>query len=108
MLSGQDYELALLDLVSSSGLTWRGNPNELVASYAADGYARISGAAAFVSTFGPGELSAYCGVAGHYAEYVPTVHIVGYPSMSAMKAGTVMHHTLGDGTFEYVYHGAYQ
>jgi TPP-dependent 2-oxoacid decarboxylase len=59
-----DYELALLDLVSGNGLSWRGNPNELVASYAADGYARVNGVAAFVSTFGPGELSAYCGVAG--------------------------------------------
>lgn len=92
--------------MSSSGIKWRGNPNELIASYAADGYARINGAAAFVSTFGPGELSAYCGVAGQYAEYVPVVHIVGYPSVSAMKAGAIMHHTLGDGTFEYVHDAA--
>ncbi|KIW04076.1 uncharacterized protein PV09_04893 [Verruconis gallopava] len=96
-----DYELALLDLVAGNGLTWRGNPNELIASYAADGYARINGAAAFVSTFGPGELSAYCGVAGQFAEYVPVAHIVGYPGVSAMKAGAIMHHTRGDGTFDF-------
>lgn len=36
----------------------------------ADGYARVNGVGAFVSTFGPGELSAYCGVAGQYTEYV--------------------------------------
>lgn len=36
----------------------------------ADGYARVNGIGAFVTTFGPGELSAYCGMAGQYAEYV--------------------------------------
>ena len=94
-----DYELALLDLIGDNDLTWRGNPNELIASYAADGYARLNGAAAFVSTFGPGELSAYCGVAGQFAEYVPAAHIIGYPGVSAMKTGAIMHHTLGDGKF---------
>jgi hypothetical protein len=29
-----DYELVLLDMVPEAGLTWRGNPNELIASYA--------------------------------------------------------------------------
>ncbi|KAH8807860.1 putative pyruvate decarboxylase [Xylogone sp. PMI_703] len=94
-----DYELVLLDMIPEAGLVWRGNPNELIASYAADGYARVNGAAAFVSTFGPGELSAYCGVAGQYTEYVPVVHIVGYPSTAAMKTHAIMHHSLGDGKF---------
>src|SRR6266480_1677125 len=68
-----DYELALLDLISENNLEWKGNPNELIASYAADGYSRINGTpAAFVTTMGPGELSAYCGMAGHYCEYVIT------------------------------------
>jgi pyruvate decarboxylase len=97
-----DYELALLDLVTDNGLDWKGNPNELVASYAADGYARITGAAAFVTTFGPGELSAYCGMAGHYCEFVPVCHIVGYPSVPAQNAHMIMHHSLGTGQFESV------
>ncbi|KAK5735677.1 Pyruvate decarboxylase 1 [Elasticomyces elasticus] len=74
-----DYELALLDLIGDAGIDFRGNANELIASYAADGYSRINGAGAFVTTFGPGELSAYCGHAGAYAEYCPVVHVVGYP-----------------------------
>ncbi|KAF1977956.1 pyruvate decarboxylase [Bimuria novae-zelandiae CBS 107.79] len=94
-----DYELALLDLIPSNALLWRGNPNELVASYAADGYARVTGAGAFVTTFGPGELSAACGMAGQYAEYVPVVHIVGYPGVSAVRSKAIMHHSLGDGRF---------
>ena len=98
-----DYELALLDLISDNGLEWKGNPNELVASYAADGYSRIKGTpAAFVTTMGPGELSAYCGMAGQYCEFVPVVHIVGYPSTGTMNAKAIMHHSLGDGRFEYV------
>jgi len=100
LTQASDYELALLDLVTENGLTWLGNPNELVASYAADGYARVKGAAAYVTTFGPGELSAYCGMAGSYAEFVPVVHIVGYPNVAPRKAGAIMHHSLGDGRFE--------
>jgi pyruvate decarboxylase len=53
-----DYELALLDLVTDNDLAWKGNPNELIASYAADGYARVNGTGAFITTFGAGELSA--------------------------------------------------
>ena len=97
-----DYELALLDLVTDNGLDWKGNPNELIASYAADGYARITGAGAFVTTFGPGELSAYCGMAGHYTEFVPVCHIVGYPGVPAQNAHKIMHHSLGTGRFESV------
>ncbi|KAK9369637.1 thiamine diphosphate-binding protein [Lipomyces kononenkoae] len=94
-----DYELVLLDMVFDAGVNWAGNANELIASYAADGYARVNGYGAFVTTFGPGELSAYCGMAGQYAEYVPVVHIVGYPSTKAMKERAIMHHSLGNGNF---------
>lgn len=59
----------------------------------------MNGYAAFVSTFGPGEISAYCGVSGQYTEYVPAVHIVGYPPSRAMKDHLIMHHSLGDGQF---------
>ena len=98
-----DYELALLDLIGDSGLEFSGNPNELVASYAADGYARLNGVGAWVDTFGPGELSSYCGHAGSYTEFVPVAHVVGYPGRDAMKAHTIMHHTLGTGQFD-MYH----
>ncbi|KAK4899363.1 Pyruvate decarboxylase 1 [Elasticomyces elasticus] len=98
-----DYELALLDLIGDAGIDFRGNANELIASYAADGYSRINGAGAFVTTFGPGELSAYCGHAGAYAEYCPVVHVVGYPGVKAMENRTLMHHSLGTGDFD-MYH----
>ncbi|KAF4629594.1 hypothetical protein G7Y89_g8550 [Cudoniella acicularis] len=101
-----DYELALLDYIPEAGLKWRGNPNELNAGYAADGYARVNGVGAVVTTFGPGELSNLCGIAGAYTEFVPIVHIVGYPTEAAQNGNNIMHHSLGevgDGKFD-VYH----
>ncbi|KAF2159364.1 hypothetical protein M409DRAFT_71039 [Zasmidium cellare ATCC 36951] len=98
-----DYELALLDLIGDAGIRFSGNANELIASYAADGYSRLNGAGALVTTYGPGELSAYCGHAGAYAEFCPVVHIVGYPGVTAMKNKTLMHHSLGTGEFD-MYH----
>ncbi|KAH8901288.1 putative 2-oxo acid decarboxylase [Thozetella sp. PMI_491] len=75
-----DYNLKLLDFVEPAGLHWVGNCNELNAAYAADGYARINGISALVTTFGVGELSAINGIAGAYAEKAPIIHIVGTPS----------------------------
>ncbi|KAK3376853.1 thiamine diphosphate-binding protein [Lasiosphaeria ovina] len=96
-----DFELALVDLIPHNGLQWVGTPNELVGAYAADGYARVKGAAALVTTFGPGELSALCGIGGAYCENVPVVHIVGYPTIPAQKSGKILHHTLGDGSYDH-------
>lgn len=79
-----------------------GTPNELVGAYAADGYAREKGAGALVTTFGPGELSALCGVAGAFCEFVPIIHIVGYPTSQAQTSGKILHHTLGDLSYECV------
>ena len=86
-------------MIGDAGLTFSGNPNELIASYAADGYGRLNGVGAYVDTFGPGELSSYCGHAGSYTEFVPVAHVVGYPGRDAMKGHTIMHHSLGTGEF---------
>lgn len=67
--------------------------------YAADGYARVNGIAAIVTTFGVGELSAINAIAGAYSEYVPVVHIVGVPSTISQRNGMLLHHTLGNGDF---------
>ncbi|KAK0716664.1 thiamine diphosphate-binding protein [Apiosordaria backusii] len=96
-----DFELALLDLIEPLGLSWVGAPNELVGAYAVDGYARLNGVGALVTTFGPGELSALCGLGGSYSEFVPVLHIVGYPTTPAQKSGKILHHRLGDGKFDH-------
>jgi pyruvate decarboxylase len=67
--------------------------------YAADGYARVKGMSAIVTTFGVGELSAVNAIAGAYSEHVPVVHIVGTPSTISQKDGMLLHHTLGNGNF---------
>jgi indolepyruvate decarboxylase len=97
-----DYNLAFLDhIVGNPELAWVGNANELNAAYAADGYARVAGAGALLTTYGVGELSAINGLAGSYAEYVPVIHIVGAPATSAQRAGSLKHHTLGDGDYHH-------
>lgn len=97
-----DYNLRFLDnVIAHPQLAWVGCANELNAAYAADGYARCSGAAALLTTFGVGELSAINGIAGSYAEYLPVIHIVGAPCLAAQQRGELMHHTLGDGDFQH-------
>ncbi|GAA0991741.1 alpha-keto acid decarboxylase family protein [Subtercola frigoramans] len=98
-----DFNLSLLDeMLAVDGTEWVGATNELNASYAADGYARIRrGIGAVVTTFGVGELSAINGVAGSFAEDVPVVQITGMPQTSAQMAGALLHHTLADGDFEH-------
>jgi indolepyruvate decarboxylase len=64
-----DYAFPLCDAVDRSPeVKWIGCANELNASYAADGYARIRGVAMLVTTYGVGELSALNGVMGAKAE----------------------------------------
>ena len=74
-------------------------PNEQIAGYAADGYARLRGIAAFAVTFGVGAFSAVNAVAGSYVEHLPVVVINGSPSLKdrrqAHLQGVLFHHSTG-------------
>jgi pyruvate decarboxylase len=94
-----DYNLTLLDYVEPSGIHWVGNCNELNAGYAADGYARINGIGALITTFGVGELSAINAIAGAYTERAPVVHIVGTPVRESQDNRLLIHHTFNDGEY---------
>ena len=95
-----DYAFPLCDAVDrSKEVKWIGCSNELNASYAADGYARIRGAAMLVTTYGVGELSALNGVMGAKAERSLIFHVVGMPSYQNQRLRKIAHHTLGDGVF---------
>ncbi len=97
-----DYNLEFLDhIVAHPTIRWVGNANELNAGYAADGYGRLRGLSAVVTTFGVGELSLANAIAGSYAEHVPVVHIVGGPTKDAQATRRALHHSLGDGDFEH-------
>ncbi|MFD2456777.1 alpha-keto acid decarboxylase family protein [Corynebacterium mendelii] len=99
-----DFNLGFLDTVlAHDQLEWVGNNNELNGGYAADGYARLKGFGAMVTTFGVGELSAINASGGSYAEYAPVLHIVGAPSTATRKKGGKVHHTLGDGDFTHFF-----
>jgi indolepyruvate decarboxylase len=94
-----DYNLELLQQMEDSGtLEWIGACNELDASYAADGYARLNGMGALIVTNAVGALSAINGVAGAYAEHVPVICVCGSIPLRSMERGLGMHHTMADGT----------
>ncbi|MFN7678340.1 MAG: alpha-keto acid decarboxylase family protein, partial [Cyanobacteriota bacterium] len=96
-----DYAFPINDAADAMpGLIWVGCANELNAAYAADGYARIRGAAMLSTTYGVGELSALNGVMGSMAQRLPVFHLVGMPSERIQKLGWITHHTLGDGVYD--------
>ena len=92
-----DYNLGLMQQLEDRGEpAWIGNCNELNASYATDGYARINGLGAMIVTHGVGTLSAVNGIAGAYSEHVPVILISGSLPLRAVQRGDLMHHTLVD------------
>jgi indolepyruvate decarboxylase len=96
-----DYNLEFLEQVEADkGLVWVGCCNELNASYAADGYARTAGLAALMTTYGVGELSALCGIAGAYAEHLPVVAMSGAPPLAEIERNALVHHSAADGDFD--------
>lgn len=96
-----DYNFTLLDTLERyNGIQFINGRNELNSGYAADGYARIKGISALITTFGVGELSTCNSIAGANSENVPLIHIVGAPPEKDQKEHRLMHHTLMDGNFD--------
>ncbi len=96
-----DYAFSVNDAVEViDGLEWVACANELNAAYAADGYARIRGAAILSTTYGVGELSALNGVMGAKAHRLPVFHIVGMPSERIQHLKLITHHNLGDTRYD--------
>lgn len=88
-----DYNFNILYAVGDNPNTnWIGCTNELNAGYAADGYARVNGYGAVVTTFAVGELSAINATAGSFAENIAVIHIVGSPATKFIKENTLIHH----------------
>ncbi|MCC8961615.1 alpha-keto acid decarboxylase family protein [Bradyrhizobium sp. Pear76] len=97
-----DYNLTLLQQLHDTGtVKWIGTTGELVASYAADGYARLNGLGALLVTNGVGALSAINGVGGSYSEHVPVICICGSIPLRSIDRGLGMHHTMADGSFDH-------
>ena len=96
-----DFNLELLQQLEDDGhLKWVGNCNEMNASYAADGYARLNGMGALAVTNAVGALGAVNGIAGSYAEHVPVILIAGSIPLRSIERGLGMHHSMGDGTWD--------
>jgi len=88
-----DYNFNLIDSVErNSAVKWIGSTNELNAGYAADGYSRLNGYGAVITTYGVGELSAINAIAGSFAESIPVVMLVGIPSSKQIEEKSIIHH----------------
>ena len=95
-----DYNFKIVEAIEENkNISWIGSTNELNAGYAADGYARIKGYAAMVSTYGVGELSAMNAIAGSMAENVPVIKIVGIPNTKDIENRTLLHHNLDNADY---------
>ena len=93
-----DYNLVLLDeLLENENLEQIGCCNELNAAYAAEGYARVNGAGAVLTTFNVGAYSALNGVAGAYAERLPVIVVSSGPNTNDVGSNHVLHHTMDNG-----------
>jgi len=96
-----DFNLNLLEQIEDmEGIRFVGACNELNAAYAADGYARRRGIGALLTTYGVGELSALCGIAGANSEHLPVFSIGGAPPLFATQNRFRLHHSLADGDFD--------
>jgi indolepyruvate decarboxylase len=97
-----DFAFPIQDaIVDYPGINWLGCCNELNAGYAADGYARVRGIGALSTTYGPGELGAISAIGGAYAENLPVFHLTGMPTREAQHKRQLVHHTLGNGEFDF-------
>ncbi len=96
-----DYNFEIVEAIEKTeGISWIGCTNELNAGYAADGYARIKGFSALVTTFGVGELSAMNAIAGAMAENVPVIKIVGVPRTKLVDNKILVHHNLDNADYK--------
>lgn len=103
-----DYNFNILDaIIKDDEINWVNSTNELNASYSSDGYARINGYGAVVTTYGVGELSAINGIAGSMAENVPVIHIAGVPKTSFIEKNIIVHHNFSNPNY-YLFKNAYK
>jgi pyruvate decarboxylase len=99
-----DYNLVLLDqLLANKDMEQIGCCNELNASYAAEGYARVHGCGAVITTMNVGSFSALNGVAGAYAERLPVIFVASGYNTNDGSANHLLHHSLGTHDFTYQY-----
>jgi hypothetical protein len=97
-----DFNLVLLDqLLENKNMEQIGCTNELNASYAAEGYARVNGCGAVVTTMNVGAFSALNGVAGAYAARLPVIFVSSGYNTNDESANHFVHHSIGTRDFSY-------
>lgn len=96
-----DFNQELLKILKESQeeMEFIESSNELNASYAADGYAKINSVSALLLNFTAGDLLALNGIVGAYTEDIPMIIISATPPIHALSSRALLHHSLFDGTY---------
>ena len=81
-IPGHDNLNILYIIKNNPNTKFIGCTNSLNAGYAANGYARIKGYGALVTTYGAEELNSVNTIADSLADNVPVMHIVGLPALN--------------------------
>lgn len=92
-----DFNFKIVEsVIHNQKVKWIGNTNELNAGYSAEGYSRIKGYGAIITTFGVGEMSAINAVCCAMSENLPLIKITGMPKTSDIKNNSLLHHNIVD------------
>jgi pyruvate decarboxylase len=92
-----NHNLAVLREASDAGLEWVAHRSDLSAGLVADGYARVKGIAALISSFENTMLSSLStAIAASYQNRIPIVLVIGTPQRKAQAQASRLHHSFFD------------
>ncbi|CAG8211496.1 unnamed protein product [Penicillium nalgiovense] len=92
-----DHNIAILREATDAGLEWVAHRSDLSAGLVADGYARVKGIAALISSFENIMLSSLStAIAASYQNRIPVVLVIGTPQRKAQAQASKFHHSFSD------------
>ncbi|KGO72696.1 Thiamine pyrophosphate (TPP)-dependent enzyme [Penicillium italicum] len=90
------HNIAILREATDAGLEWVAHSSDLSAGLVTDGYARVKGIAALVSSFGNVSSSVSLAIAASYQDKIPVVLLMGTPERKAQAQASKFHHSFFD------------
>ncbi|CAI7613892.1 unnamed protein product [Penicillium glandicola] len=91
-----NYNIAILREATGVGLEWVPHRSDLSAGIVADGYARVKGIAAVISSFENMPSSISTAIAASYQDRIPVVLVIGTPQRKAQAHASKLHHSFFD------------
>ncbi|KAJ5940850.1 hypothetical protein N7516_001018 [Penicillium verrucosum] len=91
-----NHNIAILREATDVGLEWVAHCGDLNAGVVADGYARVKGIAALISSFENMRSSVSTAIAASYRDRVPIVLVIATPERKAPAQASKFHHSFLD------------